>query len=88
MPINPVPSTPVIVDDQRTLVPVYQAWFSSIQNWLRPVGSSGTTAKRPVNSTQSFMYVGQMYFDVTLGKPIFVQSLNPTVWIDASGTVV
>jgi len=88
MSISPVPSTPVIVDDKKTLVPVYQAWFASIQNWLRPVGSSGTTAQRPVNTAQSFMYVGQSYFDTTLGKPVFVKSLNPTVWIDAAGTVV
>lgn len=88
MPINSVPTTPVIVDDKRTLLPVYQAWFASIQNWLRPVGSSGITALRPLNTKESFMYVGQAYFDTTLGKPIWVQSLNPTVWVDASGAVV
>lgn len=88
MPINSVPTTPVIVDGKRTLLPVYQAWFASIQNWLRPVGSSGTTAQRPLNTKESFMYVGQSYFDTSLGKPIWVKSLNPTVWADATGTPV
>lgn len=88
MPLNPVPSSPIIVDDKRTLVPVYQAFFSSIHDWLGPIGSSGTTANRPMASSLNPLYIGQMYFDTTLGKPVFVLSLNPTVWVDASGAVV
>jgi hypothetical protein len=45
---------------------------------------SGTTAQRvPVPSS-----IGFQYFDTTLGKPIWVKSLNPTVWVDAMGTTV
>lgn len=88
MPLNPIPTTPVIVDRKGVLTPLYQAFISSIYNWLSPVGLNGTTAQRPVNTPQNFMYIGQMYFDATLGKPIFVKSLSPTVWVDATGAVV
>lgn len=91
MPINPIPSTPQISDSKGMLTPLYQAFISSIYNWLSPVGQSGTTAQRPTstsNIAQTFMYVGRSYFDTTLGKPIFVKSLNPTVWVDGSGAVV
>lgn len=88
MPINPVPTSPQISDSKGVLVPVYQAFIASIFNWLSPVGQSGTTAQRPVNSNQVFMYIGRSYFDVSLGKPVFVKSLNPTVWVDGSGAVV
>lgn len=88
MPINPIPTTPIIVDEQGALSPIYQAFFSSIHDWLGPVGLSGTTAQRPVNTTQNRLYIGQMYFDTTLGLPVFVKSLNPTVWVNAAGAVV
>jgi len=76
------------VDSKGVLTPIYQAFISSIHDWLGPVGLSGTTAKRPVNTPQNFVYVGQMYFDTSLGKPVFVKSLNPTVWVDGAGAVV
>jgi hypothetical protein len=44
----------------------------------RPI--SGTTGQRPVVGT-----VGYIYFDTTLGKPVW---WNGTAWVDAIGTVV
>lgn len=88
MPINPIPTDPIIVDAGRRLTPVYQAFFSSIHDWLGPVGLSGPTTSRPINTARNFLYIGQMYFDTTLSKPIWVQSLNPTVWQDATGAAV
>lgn len=88
MPLSPVPTDLTIVDRKGRMTPIYQAFFSSIHDWLGPVGLSGTTANRPVNSPRNFLYVGQSYFDTTLGIPIWVKSLNPTVWIDATGAVV
>jgi hypothetical protein len=29
-----------------------------------------------------------MYFDTTLALPVFVKSLNPTVWVNAAGAIV
>jgi hypothetical protein len=88
VPINPVPTSPQITDSKGVLVPIYQAFISSIYNWLSPVGQSGPTSQRPVAAVNVFMYVGRSYFDTTLGIPIWVKSLNPTVWINASGGVV
>jgi hypothetical protein len=89
MSLAPIPTTLQIVDKGGALERSYQAWLASIQYYLAPVGTNGTTANRPVNaSPQRPLYVGQSYFDSTLGKPIWVKSLNPTVWVDAAGTVV
>lgn len=45
---------------------------------------SGLTATRPTGG----LYVGRQYFDTTLGKPVFIKSLSPAVWVDAAGTTV
>ncbi len=45
---------------------------------------SGPSGTRPVNN----ILIGQQYFDTTIKKPIWVQSINPTVWINAMGTIV
>ena len=84
MSLDPIPSRPIITEQGAVLDRVYQSWFASIQRWLGPVGQSGFTAARPSNG----LYVGLAYFDSTLGKPVFVKSLNPAVWVDATGTVV
>ena len=55
-------------------------------NWvaLNISNPSGTTANRPTTG----VYVGYQYFDTTLGKPIFVKTTSPIVWVDAVGTTV
>lgn len=89
MSLNPVPSTAdPIVDQQGRLTRVWQAFFSSVHDWLGPIGGHAVTANRPINTPQNFLYIGYMFFDDTLGIPIFVKSLNPTVWISAAGAVV
>lgn len=88
MPINPVPTTPQISDSKGILTPLYQAFIASIFNWLSPVGQSGPTSQRPTPGVNTFMYIGRSYFDTTLGIPIFVRSLNPTVWVNGAGSVV
>jgi hypothetical protein len=89
MTLNAVPTDPVAVDLKGRLTSVYQTWFSSIHDWLGPIGGSGSTAKRPVNSSRNPMYIGQQYFDTTLGKPIWVKTVTPAiVWVDATGAVV
>ena len=49
-----------------------------------PIFTSGTTAQRPTR----YVDVGFCWYDKTLGKPIWVNSINPIVWHDASGAVV
>jgi hypothetical protein len=86
MSINAIPTDNQIVDKSGRLMSSWQAFLESINLWLGPVGNSGTTANRPKASSRHPLYVGQGYFDVTLGFPVYVKSLNPTVWVDGSGT--
>ena len=43
---------------------------------------SGITSARPTPT-----YIGQVYFDTTLNKPIWCKDLTPT-WVDAMGVIV
>jgi hypothetical protein len=44
---------------------------------------SGVTANRP----DKVLWIGRRYFDTTLGKPVYLKSINPSVWVDGVGTV-
>lgn len=86
LPANP--ATQQIATSSGTLTSQWAAFLSAVGLYLRPLGQSGTTTNRPVNSSTTPLYIGQPYFDITLKKPVWVQSLNPTVWCDATGTAV
>ena len=60
------------------------AWFSAAQKILQSIGNSGTTSHRPTHN----LYVGQQYFDTSLGYPVWVKSIDPIVWVQYDGTVV
>lgn len=45
---------------------------------------SGPTSSRPVPPS----FIGQFYFDTTLGFPIWVSQISPTVWVDSAGVSV
>lgn len=57
-------------------------WTNHIFMVVNAVSQSGTTAQRPAK-----IYVGQMYFDTTLNRPIWVNAAG-TGWIKADGTAV
>jgi len=58
-------------------------WMSAAWLIINAVSLSGTTDKRPVDN----VYVGQMYFDTTLGLPIWAKTLgSPISWVKADGT--
>lgn len=60
-------------------------WFSLIFRLLTGLTESGTTAQRPTKN----LWVGRMYYDTTLNKPIWVNAITPAVvWKDAAGTTV
>ena len=85
MSLQPIPTDPKIVAEQGTLTPIYQAWFASIQRWLSPNGQFGTTAKRPTAA----LYVGQFYYDTTLGYPVWVHQVSPSIiWHNGAGAAV
>ncbi|MGX1598579.1 polysaccharide deacetylase family protein [Dietzia maris] len=78
-PVSSFPSNPTTweICNRGGLLYIYHAseWF--------PLGNpSGTTAARPTAAR-----VGQMYFDRTLGKPIWLKA-EPSTWVDATGAGV
>lgn len=88
MALNPIPTINIAVDSTGRWLSLWQAFIESVYYWLAPLGQKGTTANRPTDSSQRPLYVGQPYFDTTLGKPIWVKSKSPTVWCDATGASV
>lgn len=84
-PLGGLPLPPLFFDPKtQQFTPGWQGWLSIAQYILQDVSNSGTTAQRPTMN----MYIGKPYFDTTLGLPIWVQSVNPVVWITAAGAVV
>lgn len=59
-------------------------WFSRVHTIVTSLQQSGATADRPT----SVLWLGRRYFDTTLGIPVWVQSVKPTVWVDATGSAV
>ena len=60
---------------------VEQGWrnfFSAVFNICNALTMSGTTANRP----SAGLWTGRMYFDTTLGKPIWYKTVG---WVDATG---
>lgn len=70
------------------LHPQFTAWLSSVQNAVKPLGGNGPTAARPVSTSANPLYIGQDFFDSTLGLKVTVKSLNPTVWVNGAGAPV
>lgn len=67
---------------QQDMNTSWKKWFDKLRI-LVTSDESGVTADRPTSN----LYVGRRFFDTTLGKPIYVKSLSPTVWVDGVGTV-
>ena len=74
---------PVINADGKTSV-AWSQWFARAHRILSAMQSSGTTADRPT----TLLWIGRRYFDESLGLPVYVRSVTPTVWINAAGGVV
>lgn len=78
------PSSVIAVDKDGYLTIPYTQWINRANFLLQTVQQSGPTADRP----DSNLWIGRFYYDTDLGKPIWVNSVRPTVWHDASGAVV
>jgi hypothetical protein len=87
MSLGPAPLSYPVTGKEQVTAP-WRAWFSSLFNQTQALGTNGSTALRPVATPTVPLYVGQSYFDQTLGVPIWVKSLNPTVWVNATGAPV
>jgi len=74
-------------DANGMLSPPKEGWrnfFGNVFNICLGVTQSGPTAQRPV----SRLWTGRPYFDTTLGKPVWLKSTFPTVWVDGTGVSV
>lgn len=80
--ISPPGNTPVDLQGQDGRVTkIEQGWrnfFSSVFNICNALTMSGTTTNRPIVG----LWTGRMYFDTTLGKPIWFKTVG---WVDATG---
>lgn len=66
------------------LVGVTGGWrnfFNSVYNICNALTMSGVTGNRPTAG----LWTGRMYFDTTLGKPIWFKTAG---WVDATGAGV
>ena len=89
-PINPAPpnlpvAAPQTYDTQfeNQMLNVLRLYFNQLNNYTQAtaIPDYGTTANRPTIKLQT----GQIYFDTTLGYPIW---WNGAKWVNASGTAV
>ena len=78
------PSNSQMTDANRMMTIPWGQWLNRIQDICNSVQQSGVTADRPT----SVLWIGRVYFDTTLGKPVWVKSVRPTVWVDGTGAVV
>ena len=77
------PDNSPIADSRGMVLPGWVQWIARIHRIALSEIQAGTTANRPVSG----LWIGRRYMDTTLGKPVFVKSLGPTVWVDGAGTV-
>lgn len=61
---------------------LWMIWFSELIKAVNEMQATGTTAQRPTAPP----FIGFMYFDTTLGKPIWAKTA--TTWVDSAGTSV
>lgn len=78
-PLGGLPQPPLLESPTRFTTP-WAGWLSIVQQILQATSSSGPISQRPTKA----LYVGQFWFDTTLGLPVYAQSLNPTVWVPAT----
>lgn len=90
-PIDPIPDD-FMTDSQKNfktgstqgrLKTYWKNWFQKSYNIHFANTQSGTTANRPTSN----LWIGRRYFDTTIGKPVYLKSLSPNVWVDGAGTV-
>lgn len=80
------PTNAQAVDDKGYIGSIFERWLVRLVTVMNNTQATGTTAQRPTLAP----YVGFMYFDTTLNKPVFASAVttSSTTWRDAAGTVV
>lgn len=80
---KPPENEPFLTKD-GAISPAWAIWLNKLWMVAGALDNSGTTANRPTTG----LYVGRPYFDTTLGYRIWLESVRPTVWVDATGASV
>lgn len=69
------------LDAIGTWTPEWAQWLTRTHRAVVAGQQSGPTSNRP----DQLLWVGRFYYDETLGQPIWLHSINPVVWHDATG---
>lgn len=72
------------IQGYQTMSHEWVQWFNRLWDVVNSIGLHGTTAQRPTTG----LYINMQYLDETLGIPIWLQSVNPAVWINSAGASV
>ena len=62
----------------------WTTFYSAYTAFYNAITQNGSSAARPTSG----LWIGRPYFDTTLNLPIWVKSIGPNIWINASGGVV
>lgn len=79
-----IPSNDRLAEQDGKASRTWGQWLSRTHDIVVSLQQSGPTADRPTK----VLWLGRRYFDTDLGIPVWVQSVKPTVWCDATGSAV
>lgn len=73
------------ITSEDRLTSQWQQYLSRLDESMQSVRGTGPTARRPLRP-----FVGQQYFDASLGKPVWAKSVSSAgaLWVDANGVTV
>lgn len=78
------PREPMFDQHGRFTAP-WASWISSAHRVINAQGSAGPTTNRPTSG----LYVGQRFYDSTLGYPVWVHQISPSIiWHNGAGAAV
>lgn len=75
-----------LVDEERMMLISWRQWAELVTKSANSVRANGPTSNRPTIG----VWVGQDYFDTTLGKKVTARQVtsDSVKWVDGSGSVV
>ncbi len=76
----PAPEGELVTEDRRGRMH-FLAWATQVSAILTGLTTADTTANRPT----TYLWQGRMYYDTTLGQPIWYTGSG---WVDATGAGV
>lgn len=79
-----LPSNDPLTSEDRKAFWTWAQWLNYVHMTITALRQSGPTADRPTN----LLWIGRQFYDTDLNKPVYVNSVRPTVWKDAAGTTV